>query len=294
MMEMKLRWYLIKKSFPLFQKIGIHITPNHYYEPIPDVSNMKESIWERETEMKGIDLNVDEQLIFADEICQKYKKEYDCFGLNEANSESKYFVNNGWFGEVDGDILYSIIRHYKPKKIIEIGGGWSTLLISYALSKNQSEMGFLGEITTIDPYLPKILKNEISNLSNLVEKKVQDIDYSIFQNLEENDILFIDSSHVVKLNSDVCCECLEILPRLNKGVLVHFHDIFLPKEYPKEWVVKNKFFWNESYLLQAFLMFNKSFKVIWAGNYMKLKHPEKISKLSRSQACQSFWIQKVV
>lgn len=294
MMEMKLRWHLIKKSFPLFQKFGIHITPNHYYEPIPDISNMDERLWKRETEMKGIDLNVDEQLTFVDEVCRKYKKEYDCFGLNEANSECKYFVNNGWFGEVDGDILYSVIRRYKPKKIIEIGGGWSTLLISYALSKNQSETGFLGEITTIDPYITPTLKNEISNLSNIIEKKVQDVDYSIFQTLKENDILFIDSSHVVKINSDVCYEYLEILPRLNKGVLIHFHDIFLPGEYPKDWILKNKFFWNEQYLLQAFLMFNQSFKVVWAGNYMKLKYPEKISELFRGQACQSFWIQKVV
>jgi predicted O-methyltransferase YrrM len=293
-MEMKLKWYLIKKSFPLFEKFGIHITPNHYYEPIPDVSNIDESIWEQETEMKGIDLNVDEQLTFIEKICKKYKKEYDRFGLNEANDECKYFVNNGWFGEVDGDILYTIIRNYKPKKIIEIGGGWSTLLISYALSKNQSETGFMGEITTIDPYISPSLRSELFDLSNLIEKKVQDVDCSIFQNLGENDILFIDSSHVVKLNSDVCFEYLEVVPRLKKGVLVHFHDIFLPREYPKDWIVKNKFFWNESYLLQAFLLFNQAFKVIWAGNYMKLKYPEKISELFRSQACQSFWIQKVV
>jgi predicted O-methyltransferase YrrM len=290
---MGLRWFLIKKTFPIWQRLGFHITPNHYYEPVPDTSELNDTIWKRETEMRGIDLNVDKQLLLLDNICRSYKKEYDCFGLNAPTKDCKYYVYNGWFGEVDGDILYSMIRHHKPKRIVEIGGGWSTLLSSYALRKNESETGLLGEMTTIEPYPDPRFENELSKLSHHIEKEVQEIDFNLFQTLEENDILFIDSSHVVKIDSDVCYEFLEILPRLKKGVLIHIHDIFLPREYPRDWVINNNFFWNEAYLLQAFLIFNDAFEVIWAGNYMKLKHPEKCREMFRGQSSQSFWIRKV-
>jgi hypothetical protein len=116
--------------------------------------------------------------------------------------------------------------------------------------------------------------------------------------LEENDILFIDSSHVLKIGSDVQYEYLEILPRLNKGVIVHIHDIFLPAEYRKEWVLKDHIFWTEQYLLQAFLAFNDNFEILWAGSYMHLKHPDKLEVAFNSYRRNerwpgSFWIKKI-
>jgi predicted O-methyltransferase YrrM len=287
---------LIKKSFEFWQRLGIHITSDNFYEPIPNTAQLSDDVWERETEMKGIDLNVEEQIEFLDTVCSRYKKEYDSFDLyksEEINQSSpRYYVYNGMFGEIDGDILFCMIRHYKPKRIIEIGSGWSTYLSAYTIKQNQREFGVSCELTAIEPFPNKILKNGFLGLSVLIEKKVQDVDLKIFEALEENDILFIDSSHVVKINSDVCYEYLEILPRLKKGVLVHIHDVFLPKDYPRNWVVNLKIFWNEAYLFQAFLIFNRAFKVIWAGNYMKLKYPEKFRKMFRSQASQSFWIRK--
>jgi len=132
----------------------------------------------------------------------------------------------------------------------------------------------------------------------LIPKKVQDIPLSEFKKLSENDILFIDSSHVLKIGSDVQYLYLEVLPRLNKGVIVHAHDIFLPAEYPKEWVLKNYIFWNEQYLLQAFLAFNNSFEVLWAGSYMHLRHPDKLEEAFSSYKRDkiwpsSFWIRKI-
>ena len=194
MMQMKLRWYVIKKLFPLFQKVGIHVTPNHYYEPIPDTRKLGKEIWDQETEMRGIDINVDEQLVFLNTICQKYKEEYDSFGLHNPDGNSEYFVYNGWFGEIDGDILYSLIRQYKPKKILEVGGGYSTLLSLYALKKNEKETGIPGSLTTIEPHPDSFLKNKLPSISTHIEKRVQDVEYSVFESLEENDILFIDSS----------------------------------------------------------------------------------------------------
>lgn len=127
---------------------------------------------------------------------------------------------------------------------------------------------------------------------------MEEIPLSTFQKLKENDILFIDSSHVLKIGSDVFYEYLEIIPRLNKGVIVHSHDIFFPEEYCKEWVVKKQIFWNEQYLLQSFLSFNDSFEVLWAGRYMLCKYPDKLKTAfnsfvrGKSWPC-SFWMRKI-
>jgi hypothetical protein len=116
-------------------------------------------------------------------------------------------------------------------------------------------------------------------LSRLIEKKVQDVPISEFTRLHENDILFIDSSHVITIGGDVQYEYLEIIPRLEKGVLIHVHDVFFPAEYPKEWVMEKLRFWNEQYILQAFLAFNESFKILFAGSFMHLNYPEKLEKV---------------
>lgn len=205
----------------------------------------------------------------------------------------------GGFESVDGEVLYCMIRHFKPKKIFEIGSGNSTYLFAQAILKNKEEHNdYECELVAIEPYPNNILKTGFAGLSKLIPKKVQDISLSEFKKLTENDILFIDSSHVLKIGSDVQYEYLEILPRLKKGVLVHLHDIFLPAEYPKEWVLKDYRFWTEQYLLQAFLAFNDSFEVIWAGSYMHLKHPDKLevafSSYRRNERWPgSFWIRKI-
>ncbi|MHC4739764.1 MAG: class I SAM-dependent methyltransferase [Planctomycetota bacterium] len=284
---------LTKMTFPFWQRLGLHIIQNHYYGPVPDTLTLTEDVWERESEMIGIKINDTNQTDLLDNVCSRYKKEYDCFGLDGPTEDCLYYVYNGNFGEIDGDALYSIIRHYKPRKIIEIGSGNSTYLSAYALAKNKAESAGSAELIAIEPFPNTILKKGFTGLSQLVEKKVQDVDLDFFQTLGENDILFIDSSHVVKINSDVCYEFLEIIPRLNKGVLVHIHDIFLPKDYPKDWVVNKKIFWNEEYLLQAFLMFNDTFEVIWAGNYIRLKYPEKCKKMFRGRKGHSLWMRKV-
>lgn len=292
-MKMGLRWLLIKKTFPIWEKLGFHVTPNHYYEPIPDIRNLSNDVWKRETEMIGIDLNVKKQIEFIDNCCPKYKNEYDSFELYKSKGDYQYFVYNEWFGEIDGDILYCMLRHYKPRTVIEIGSGYSTYLAAYALNKNKIEYDISGELISIDPYPNPMLKNGFNCISQFIEKKVQDIDFKFFEKLDKNDVLFIDSSHVVKINSDVCYEYLELLPRLKKGVLIHIHDIFLPREYPKEFLINKKYFWNETYLIQAFLMYNDAFRIIWMGNYMKLKYPKKCRKMFRGQKSQSLWIKKV-
>lgn len=280
------------RYFHLWEKKGIHITPNYFDQPIPDTRTLKDSLWSKKSQMVGIDMNERVQMKFLQEICPKYKEEYDKFPLYEAEKPCQYYVYNGKFGEVDGDIYYCMIRYYKPKRIFEIGAGYSTYLAAQACLKNRSESGRTTDLIAIEPYPNSCLRHGFPGLSKLIQKKVEEIDLGFFDKLEENDILFIDSTHVAKINSDVCYEYLELLPRLNKGVIVHSHDIFLPAEYPKDWVLKKYRFWNEAYLLQAFLEFNTAFEVLWAGNYMKLNHPDKMKSMFRSYASQSFWIRK--
>ena len=286
------------RLFSLWESLGFHITPNHFYQPIPDTITLKDELWLRQSELVGVDMNEQKQIQLLNQF-MRFKEEYDAFPKNKASKPYQYYINNPNFGAVDAEILYCIIRHFKPKKIIEIGSGYSTYLSAQAILKNEEENGNKTELIAIEPYPDEVLKSGFSGLSKLILTKIEEIDLSEFSELKENDILFIDSSHVLKIGNDVQYEYLEILPRLNKGVIIHIHDIFLPMEYPKKWVLEMHRFWNEQYLLQSFLAFNSAFEVLWAGSYMHLGHPEKLEKAFSSYNRKmvgpgSLWIRKKV
>lgn len=295
----KIERIFIIDLFQFWEKMGFHVTINHFYSPIPDTRLLQESIWTHESDLSGIDINTDAQLIILSTFSEKFKQEYDKIPLNKTNESIHYYYNNNSFESVDGEILYSMIRHFKPSRIIEIGSGNSTLLSLYAIAVNKKkEPGHTCHYTVIDPYPSDIIKKGLLGLSKVELKQVQEIPACKFETLEENDLLFIDSSHILKIGSDVQYEFLEILPRLKKGVFIHFHDIFLPLEYPREWVLHEYRFWNEQYILQAFLSFNNSFEVIWAGSYMHKRYPELLSQAFLSYNKEttwpgSFWMRKV-
>ncbi|MBX9693637.1 MAG: class I SAM-dependent methyltransferase [Cyanobacteria bacterium] len=287
----------MSKLFPFWQQLGLHVVPNHFYQPIPDTRELRDDLWERRSELVGIDMRESAQIAMLDQFVSSFKKDYDSIPLQKGDVQ-QYYVNNNTLASVDGEILYCMIRQFKPRRILEIGSGYSTLLSAETSLKNKELHGTETELTAIEPYPNKWLKAGFPGLSRLVEKKVQDVDLSEFTSLEDNDILFIDSSHVLKLGSDVQYEYLEILPRLRKGVLVHIHDIFLPSEYPREWIFKHLRFWNEQYLLQAFLTHNSAFEVVWGGSFMHLKHSDRLAKAFRSYSPKttwpgSFWIRRV-
>lgn len=162
-----------------------------------------------------------------------------------------------------------MIRNFKPARIIEVGAGYSTLVATKAAALN----GAATEITAIEPY-PGDLLQSLSSQVHIVRQSAQSVDMDAFTDLRENDILFIDSSHVVKTGSDVCYLALEALPRLNDGVIVHFHDIFPPFNYPLNWLLDLRVFWNEQYLLQAYLMHNQRARVLFAVRYMIENHAD--------------------
>ena len=288
---------VLRKTFPLWERLGFHVTPNHFYQPIPDTRTVREEWWRQHSELPGLDMREAAQLEFLDETSTHFKKEYDAFPHERTGVPHQYFLHNDQFGGVDGQVLYSMIRYLKPARIYEIGSGNSTYLSAQAIRKNTEEGGGAAELVAFEPYPNEVLRAGFPGLSRLVMTKIQDVPLAEFDKLGEGDILFIDSSHVLKIGSDVQYEYLEILPRLRKGVVIHIHDIFMPAEYPRKWVMEDRRFWTEQYLLQAFLAFNDHFEVVWGASYMHLRHPDKLTAAFASYDRHvhwpgSFWLQK--
>ena len=158
------------------------------------------------------------------------------------------------FDAIDALTLYCMLRHYKPKTVIEVGSGFSTRISTKALHKNGN-----GKLICIEPYPNEELHKRLNEILTLIKEKVEKLDLQLFTDLKANDVLFIDSSHIVKIGGDVNYLFLELIPSLRPGVLILVHDIFFPVEYPREWIIDRLNFWTEQYLLQAFLCFNEKF-----------------------------------
>ena len=262
-----------KNCYRIFEKAGFHITPNHFYFPIPDSSTLTDELWKKDSELIGLDMNTDMQLRFLHEVFPKFREEFD-FPKTKTESMNAYdfYLKNTSFEAGDAEVLHSMIRQFKPKRIIEIGSGFSTYLSAKACLLNKEKDGVDSKLIAIEPYPSDTLKKGFPGLSELIQKPLEEVDLDLFRSLEANDILFIDSSHVLKIGGDVKYEYLEILPRLKNGVIVQCHDIFLPGEYPKNWVLNNHWFWTEQYLLQAFLAFNGAFEILWSSQFMIRKY----------------------
>jgi predicted O-methyltransferase YrrM len=287
---------VIKKLFPFFQRFGVHVVPNHYYEPVPDTSKLSEDTWSKRSALVGIDIGEKGQMELLAELVSKFKREYDSFPKKKTAVPHEFSFENDSFGPVDAEVLYCMVRHLKPSKILEIGSGNSTYISAKAAVINK-EQGSDCELVCIEPFPNVVLRKGFPGLSRLIVRPMQEVPLAEFESLGENDILFIDSSHMLKMGSDVQRIYLEVLPVLKKGVVVHIHDIFLPAEYPRQWVMEHRMFWNEQYLLQAFLTFNERFRVLWAGSYMHLVHGEELGRAFKSfdprkNRPGSFWMKR--
>jgi hypothetical protein len=291
--------FIIKKPFRLFQFLGFHVTPNHFYEPIPDTRELSEALWAAPSELPGIDLNESAQLGLLETFKSSLRSEYDALPRDRTSDPQQYYVNNGAFASIDGEALYCFVRHFQPRRIIEIGSGNSTLLTAQAIRRNRElTADYSCDYTVIDPFPNRAIRGGLNGLSRIIADPVQRVPLDTFRELQSGDILFIDSSHVLKIGSDVHFEFLELLPRLNPGVIIHVHDIFLPAEYPRWWVMKEFRFWTEQYLLQAFLAFNTAFEILFATSYLHMQHPDRLeaafASYSRTKVWPgSFWMRKI-
>jgi hypothetical protein len=276
--------------FRLWEKHGFHVTPVHFYQPIPDTRSLPETLWSHPSELAGIDMNDAMQLDLLRNHFRKFRQEYERFPTNPSERQTQFYLGSGLFDGADALMAYCMIRHFQPQLIVEVGSGFSSLLLGQAAAKNKSS-----EIICIEPFPREFLRKGFPGLQSLIEKKVQDIDLEFFSQLESGDILFIDSSHTVKIGGDVNYLFLEVLPRLKTGVIVHVHDIFLPFEYRRDWVLGEFRFWTEQYLLQAFLTFNSEFEVLLANSYLNRYHQSDLKAAFPSLASWaggSFWMRR--
>jgi len=242
----------------------------HFYSPIADPADIRareERIWARADTMPGIDLKVERQLALLPELA-RYTPEI-AWPVDKPDNPTAYFYGNDQYPVLDAEFLYAALRHFRPKTVIEIGSGFSSLITAEV---NRRHRGGAMTFHCVEPYPRQFLIDGVDGISSLVRSKVEDVELAFFDQLEAGDLLFIDSSHVSKVGSDVNYLFFEVLPRLRPGVLVHIHDIFLPDEYPKVWVIDQGRNWNEQYLVRAFLQFNTAWEVLWAAHFMGTRH----------------------
>jgi Methyltransferase domain len=285
-----LRSERFRKIFPLWEQHGFHVTPAHFYQPIPDTQSLSETLWDRPRELIGIDMNDSLQLDLLRRQFSKFRHECEQLPTEPTEEPTRFYLNNGLFGGLDALVAYCMVRHFQPRLLVEIGSGFSSLILGEALTKNNEP-----NLVCIDPSPQNFLRQNLPGLHSLIEKRVQDIDVDFFSRLNPGDILFIDSSHTVKIGGDVNYLFLEVLPRLKPGVIVHIHDIFLPFDYRRDWVMEQFRFWSEQYLLQAFLMFNSEFEVLMANSYLNHYQREELKATFPtlpSWRGGSFWIRR--
>lgn len=257
-------------GFRMVQRTGFNIVPNHFYWPVPDLDTL--AARPRQSFGAALDLCFDDQLAFARELRARCAVECD-FPIEATPDSSRFHLNNGMFESVDAEVAHCIVRQFKPRRIVEIGGGNSTRIFARAALMNRADYA-PSDLITIEPFPSPSLSGGFPGMTELIRRPVQDVELAFFDQLGNNDILFIDSSHVVSVGSDVVYEFLKIVPRLKPGVIIHVHDIFIPSDYPHTTVFNSLCFWSEQYLLEAMMTMGESFRVLWASSAMQIEHPD--------------------
>jgi predicted O-methyltransferase YrrM len=284
--------FLMSEEFKTKTRNIEFFPPGHYYSAIPSLEDRETFLTQLlpEQEILGIDLNAEKQF----ELLKKFKNYYaECPFQDEKSGNLRYYYINPSYSYTDALTLYSILREFKPRQIIEIGSGYSSCaMLDTAEFFLDNDINF----TFIEPY-PELLYSlikESDKKHTILPVRLQDVDKDIFRSLKANDILFVDSTHVSKLGSDVNRIIFEILPILQKGVLIHFHDIFWPFEYPSDWI-KMGFAWNEAYILRAFMEFNDNFEIAFFSSFMHKYHQSWFQKnmpICLKNLGGNFWIRR--
>lgn len=276
-------------EIPLLFPIG------HFYSPIADPADIRtreQRLWAQVDEMPGIDLCISDQLMLLHQL-KPYTSSIN-YPVKQPEDSITYFYENDQYPVLDAEFLYAALCHFKPRAMIEIGSGFSSLITA---DVNRRILGSKLNFSCIEPYPRQFLIDGVDGITRLIQQKVEDVELSFFDQLNSGDILFIDSSHVSKVGSDVNYLFFDVLPRLKKGVMVHIHDIFLPDEYPKSWVIDQGRNWNEQYLLRAFLQFNTDWKVMWASHFMGTRHTSAVQdtfpRYPKLGGGGSFWIERM-
>ena len=280
---------LPKNTF-LLKKVGIYPLRNHYYEPRINYDAFDEKLSE-ERFLPGLDLRVEDQIQLLDKL--NYQKDFENFLLNQnkIDPELVFTFKNGMIDTGDAEFLFNYIRHLKPSRVIEIGCGSSTKIISHALSLNDKK----SEHICIEPYEQPWLE-KMDNIK-VFRQALEEIELKVFDKLDENDFLFIDTSHMIRPQGDVLREYLEVIPRLKAGVHIHVHDIFTPNDYPKAWLDEHMLFWNEQYILEALLHNKTSYEIVAGLNFLAKTYYDELKRvcpyLTPERQPGSFYFKKI-
>jgi len=275
--------------------------PVDFYSPVPDLADLeRREVWDRRSDLVGIDFRPEAQVAFLRALGHEFGRECD-WPPHATGDAYQFHTENGSFSYACAASTHCIMRHFKPLQVIEIGSGHSSLVIAAALLSNASDSAKGAEYTLTDPYPWPIVEHGLLHVTRVIKQRVELVDVHFFERLSENDVLFIDSGHTVRMGGDVNYLMLDVLPRLARGVIVHFHDIPLPGEYPKVYAINPRFrvFWTEAYLLQAFLCFNSQFEVLLAMAYLTADWSEELlaafpcyDPAKHLATSGSFWIRR--
>jgi hypothetical protein len=280
-----IRAYAFERS--LLSRLGFQIVVKNFYSPIPDVFTMPAEVWDRRSELVGIDFDLDRQLGLLGEL-EPYLREFDPPERDAGPQE--YYSENPSYGRGDADILHAMARYHRPRRIVELGSGFTTLVLAQVMRDQGG-----GELHVYDPY-PGVAGPETRGVTSFQPFAAQDVPLEIFETLGAGDFLVVDTTHTVKIGGEVNRIVLDILPSLAPGVVVHFHDIFLPYEYPREWPERYGLYWTEQYLLQAFLALNPAYEVICALHALWRERSERVRELIPALAeggtPAAFWIRR--
>jgi hypothetical protein len=276
------------------RRLGIQFVRRTYYSPIPDVREIPSRVWERRSPLRGLAFDLSAQLGFVEAELTPYLEEFRP-PLDRGPDPGEYYSRNGFYNPGDAELLYALVRHLKPRRIAELGSGYSTAVAARACRRNVAE-GHEVTYEAFDPY-PRDWVEGIPGLTALHSVPATRVPLETIGALDGNDILFVDTTHTVKVGGDVNHIILDLLPLVEAGVAVHFHDVFLPWEYPRRWVGPLKRYWAEQYLLQAFLAGNSGFEVLLAVNALVREHGPRLRELIPSISPEltscAFWIRRV-
>lgn len=280
-------------EYEVLPKGHYDIVERNFYSPIPNLELLPDDIWERRSRLGGVDLRVEAAIELVEGELAPFIAEMDV-PIEGPQPPGTFFLKNENYESVDAELLYAFVRARKPKRVVELGSGYSTLLIGEAARRNLAE-GAVIEHLAFDPYPRAQIFGEQPPPPTAFEPlPATEVPPERLAELEAGDILFVDTTHTVKLGSDVNHVILDVLPALAPGVLIHFHDIFLPWEYPRVWFEQMDYFWAEQYLLQAFLAFNDAFEVVLPAGAVAGEYADRLDAVVPSftpgRRPGAFWI----
>src|SRR5579871_651295 len=286
-------------SVRLMKTIETLFPAGHFYSPICDPDDLiarQKEIWPElivDPTDQAIDYRIPQQLAILEKFAA-YVQEID-FPVDPPADPRRYFYTNDQYPCLDAEALYCFMRYLTPRSIVEVGSGFSTLIMA---ELNRRKLQREIDLTCVEPYPRQFLIDGVPGVGKLLRERVQSIGLELFTQLQPGDILFIDSSHVSISGSDVNYLFFHVLPVLAPGVYVHIHDIFLPDDYPKRWAIEEGRNWNEQYVMRAFLQFNHSFEIVWGSYLLSTRYAQRtasvFSRFPRLGGGGSLWLRRSV